>query len=132
MTEPAAPDTPPAASAAAPTAQSPLDIAALQATLRRFAAERDWPRFHTPKNLAMALVVEAAEVVELFQWQTPDQSQGARSDAAHQARIGEEVADVLLYLVQLADQCGVDIGAAVQRKLALNAAKHPVGRPPLA
>jgi NTP pyrophosphatase (non-canonical NTP hydrolase) len=80
-----------------------LDLKALQATLRQFAATRDWQPFHTPKNLAMALMVEAAELAEIFQWMTPEQSQAAGTDAALRERVADEVADVLLYLVQIAD-----------------------------
>lgn len=108
-----------------------MDIPLLQHTLRQFAAERDWQAFHTPKNLAMALMVEAAEVAEIFQWMTPEQSVAAVRDKVEQDRIGEEVADVLLYLVQLADHAGVDLKRAVGRKLTKNAKKHPPKRPGL-
>lgn len=106
-----------------------MDLDALQTRLRAFAAERDWQPFHTPKNLAMALMVEAAELAELFQWLTPEQSEAARQDPALQQRIGEEAADVLLYLLQLADHTGLDLEAAVARKLVRNAAKYPAKRP---
>lgn len=106
-----------------------MDIDALQTRLRAFAAERDWQPFHTPKNLAMALMVEAAELAELFQWLTPEQSQAARQDPALQQRIGEEAADVLLYLLQLADHTGLDLEAAVAAKLLRNAEKYPAPRP---
>ena len=102
-----------------------MDLPLLQARLRRFADERDWPPFHTPKNLAMALVVEAAELLEIFQWMTPEQSAAAGADPAARERIGDEVADVLLYLVQLADRTGIDVEQAVERKLAKNSLKHP-------
>ena len=85
-----------------------MDLKALQETLRAFASERNWEQFHTPKNLAMALMVEAAELMELFQWKTPEESYASKTDKSLQARIGEESADVLLYLLQLADQTGVD------------------------
>ena len=102
-----------------------MDLGALQSRLRQFAADRDWQRFHTPKNLAMALVVEAAELVELFQWLTPDESGRVAQDAALHERVGDELADVLLYLLQLADHTGVDLDAAIERKLRKNALKHP-------
>ncbi len=102
-----------------------MDIAQLQQTLRQFAAERDWEQFHTPKNLAMALMVEAAELAEIFQWMTPEQSRSAHSDAVVHERIGEEIADVLLYLLQIADRSSVDLKRAVGRKLTKNARKHP-------
>ena len=76
-----------------------MDLTQLQATLRAFAAERDWPPFHTPKNLAMALMVEAAELAEIFQWMTPEQSQAVPDNPEVKARVADEVADVLLYLL---------------------------------
>jgi len=78
-----------------------LDLKALQTTLREFAAEREWQPFHTPKNLAMALMVEAAELAEIFQWMTPEQSQAARGDLVLQEQVADEVADALLSLVQI-------------------------------
>ena len=102
-----------------------LDVNALQARLRVFAAERQWQPFHTPKNLAMALMVEAAELTEIFQWMTPEQSLAVRDDPALTEPIADEVADVLLYLLQLADHAGVDLAQAVENKLRKNAVKHP-------
>ena len=102
-----------------------MDLKALQTTLRAFAAERDWERFHTPKNLVMALMVEAAELMEIFQWLTPEQSRQAPADPALQGRIAEEAADVLLYLLQLADHASVDLEQAVADKLVKNTKKHP-------
>src|SRR5450631_3306793 len=102
-----------------------MNLSELQAELRHFAAERDWQPFHTPKNLSTALMVEAAELAEIFQWMTPDGSRLAHQDAGTKDRIGEEVADVLLYLLQVADHSQVDIAQAVKSKLARNAAKHP-------
>jgi len=102
-----------------------LNIADLQQRLREFAAARQWQPYQTPKNLAMALVVEAAELVEIFQWLTPEESQALRNQPQQHQHLGEEIADVLLYLLQIADQCQVDIPAAVERKLVLNAQKHP-------
>ena len=103
-----------------------MDLTQLQATLRAFAAERDSPPFHTPKTLAMALMVEAAELAEIFQWMTPEQSQAVPDNPEVKARVADEVADVLLYLLQLADHTQVDVAAAVQQKLLKNAIKHPV------
>ena len=102
-----------------------MDIKALQATLRTFAAERNWQPLHTPKNLSTALIVEAADLAEIFQWMTPEQSEAAHTDAVLQERIADEVADVLLYLLQLADHTRVDLKRAVGRKLVRNARKHP-------
>lgn len=102
-----------------------MDIQALQQALRTFAAERHWQPFHTPKNLSTALMVEAAELAEIFQWMTPEQSAAASSDANTKERISDEIADVLLYLLQIADHTGVDVEAAVRAKLVKNAVKHP-------
>jgi NTP pyrophosphatase (non-canonical NTP hydrolase) len=102
-----------------------MNLPALQQTLRQFAADRNWQPFHTPKNLSTALLVEAAELAEIFQWMTPEQSVNAAADPATKQHIGEEIADVLLYLLQIADHTGVDMERAVQDKLVKNAAKHP-------
>jgi NTP pyrophosphatase (non-canonical NTP hydrolase) len=102
-----------------------MNLGELQAELRHFAAERDWQPFHTPKNLSTALMVEAAELAEIFQWQTPEESRLAHQDAGAKQRIGEEVADVLLYLLQVADHCQIDVAQAVRDKLAKNAIKYP-------
>src|ERR1700755_807588 len=100
------------------------DLDTLRDRLRAFALARDWGQFHSPKNLACALSVEAAELLEHFQWMTEEQSRAP--DDAQRAEIAHEAADVLLYLIQLADQLGIDLLAAADRKMALNAAKHPV------
>ena len=104
-----------------------MDIPLLQRRLRAFAAERHWQPFLTPKNLAMAMVVEAAELVEIFQWMTPEASQAIADDPLRHQHLGEEIADVMLYLLQIADHSGVDIEAAIERKLAMNALKYPAG-----
>jgi dCTP diphosphatase len=98
-------------------------LKALQAQLRQFVAERDWDQFHTPKNLAMALVAEAGELVEHFQWLTPEQSAQLPDDT--RAEVELEVADVFLFLLRLCDKLGIDPIAAGARKLELNAAKYP-------
>jgi len=98
----------------------------LRDALRRFAAERDWEQFHTPKNLAMALSVEASELLEHFQWLTAEQSQAL--DADTRGRVREEMADVLLYLVRLADRLDVDLVSAARDKMELNARKYPTDK----
>ncbi|MBE2243355.1 MAG: nucleotide pyrophosphohydrolase [Burkholderiaceae bacterium] len=105
-----------------------MNIANLQTTLRHFAAEREWQPFHTPKNLVTALMVEAAELAEVFQWMTPEESREAHLDAGSKQRIGEEIADVLLYLLQVADHTQVDVEQAVKDKLVRNAQKYPAKR----
>ena len=101
-------------------------MAALARQLRRFAAERDWERFHSPKNLAMALAVEAAELLEQFQWLTEAESRAPASD--RRRRIEDELADVLIYLVRLADRLDVDLPAAVASKLEQNRQRYPAER----
>ena len=99
------------------------ELEGLRDKLRNFAAARDWDQFHSPKNLAMALSAEAGELVEIFQWLTEEQSRNL--DAKAHAAAGEEIADVLLYLIRLGDQLGIDPVAAAQRKLIANARKYP-------
>jgi dCTP diphosphatase len=99
-------------------------LGTLQAQLQRFVDERDWDQFHTPKNLAMALVAEAGELVEHFQWLTPEQS--AQLPDHTRAEVELEVADVLLFLLRLCDKLGIDPIAAGARKLGLNAEKYPI------
>lgn len=102
----------------------PPTLAGLRRQQRRFAEARDWPQFHTPKNLAMALSVEAAELLECFQWLTAEQS--AALGGAERHAVEEEIADVLLYLVRLADVLDIDPLRAAERKMAVNARKYPV------
>jgi NTP pyrophosphatase (non-canonical NTP hydrolase) len=102
------------------------DLQELKARVRDFVAERDWDRFHSPKNLAMALSVEASELVELFQWLTEEES--AALEADRRLRVAEELADVLWFLVRLSDRLGIDLLEAAEQKLAANAAKYPVER----
>ncbi len=98
----------------------------LRNQLRAFAAERDWDQFHSPKNLAAALSVEAAELLENFQWLTEAQSQQLTPEALENVRF--EMADVLLYLIRLSDKLGVDLIAAAKAKILLNATKYPVDK----
>lgn len=102
----------------------PDSVAALTADLRAFAAARRWQPFHSPKNLAMALSVEAAELLEHFQWLTEDQSRALPEP--QRAEVAQEVADVLLYLLQLADQLGIDPVQAARTKMVLNAQRFPL------
>jgi len=91
--------------------------------IRRFDAERDWGQFHSPKNLAMALSVEVAELVELFQWM-PERESAQLSDDKR-TKLAEEIGDVMIYLANLADKFGIDPMTAAKRKLKLNEAKYP-------
>ncbi len=102
------------------------DLLSLRDSLREFAAARDWRQYHTPKNLAMALIVEAAELVEQFQWDTPEQSGSLSPEKA--AAVRDEVADVLIYLIEIADVLNIDLAAAASAKIAKNAVKYPAIR----
>ena len=108
-----------------------MDISALQARLRSFAAARDWQSRHTPKNLAMALTVESAGLLEMFQWTTLSESRGVVRDPAYKERVAHGVADVLLCLLQLADQAGVDLPESVEQTLRAKALEHPPKHPDL-
>lgn len=99
------------------------ELVELRDLLRTFAAERDWDQFHTPKNLATALSVESAELLEHFQWLKDDESRNL-PDPTKEA-VAQEMADVLLYLVRLADKLDVDLVEAARRKVAFNASKYP-------
>ena len=101
-------------------------LASLRENLRRFAIERDWDQYHSPKNLAAALCVEAAELLEHFQWRTDDESKSLPSEQLTKVR--EEIADVLLCLVRLADKLNVDLLDAAAKKIAVNARKYPVDK----
>jgi NTP pyrophosphatase (non-canonical NTP hydrolase) len=101
-------------------------LSQLRDALREFAAERDWDKFHSPKNLASALSVEAAELLERFQWLTEDESRSL--PPAELARVRDEMADVLNYLVRLADKLDVNLLDAAREKMKLNAQKYPVDK----
>jgi NTP pyrophosphatase (non-canonical NTP hydrolase) len=103
-----------------------VDIKSVQQQLREFASERDWDQFHSPKNLATALAVEAAELLEPFQWLNEEQSRHLADHPADYARVEEEIADVMIYLLRLADQLNVDLERAVEKKIHKNAKKYPV------
>ena len=103
-----------------------MPFADIAQRLRDFARERDWEQFHSPKNLAISISVEAAELLELFQWSRGKEDWESLDDDKVRARTEEELADILLYLVRFADQAGIDQHAAALRKLARNAEKYPV------
>ena len=106
------------------TAKDPDGLLQLRNALRQFAAERDWDQFHSPKNLASALSVEAAELLERFQWLTEEESGRLPPEKFNEVR--DEMADVLVYLVRLADKLDVDLLDAARDKIVLNAQKYPV------
>ena len=111
---------------AEPAEDRDMTLDELRQRVRRFVVERDWDPFHSPKNLAMALTVEAAELLEIFQWLTEEES--GRLDPERRRRVSDELADVLWFLVRLSDRLDVDLLEAAERKLAANAAKYPADR----
>lgn len=104
-----------------------VDFTALQAALKKFADDRDWQQYHSPKNLAMALTGEVGELVEIFQWLTEEESKSVAQVPETARAVRDELADVLLYLVRLSSVLDVDLNEAVTTKLASNAQKYPAG-----
>lgn len=98
----------------------------LRNLVREFVDRRDWRQFHTPKNLSMSLAIEAAELMEHFQWLTPEQSQALAEDSPRRAEVAEEMADVLAYLLAMANQLNLDLSGALTAKMAKNEQKYPV------
>lgn len=101
-------------------------MAALRAATADFVARRDWQSFHTPKNLSISIAIEAAELMEHFQWLTPEASLAVLEDPAERAEIADELADVIIYCMSMSNACGVDISDAVFAKLARNEGRFPV------
>ncbi|AOB32398.1 nucleotide pyrophosphohydrolase [Bordetella sp. H567] len=106
--------------------KSLIDVDGAAQALRQFAEERDWQQFHSPKNLVMALSGEVGELTEIFQWMSEADSHTAATAPKTARAVRDELADVALYLIRLADVLGVDLNAAVASKLASNAAKYPI------
>lgn len=103
-----------------------MNIVEIQKRLADFARVRNWDRFHSPKNLSMALAAEAAELLEIFQWLSEEQSLQVVTSEKDMALVREEIADVFIYLARLADKLGVDLEKAVIDKIAVNERKYPV------
>jgi len=102
-------------------------IQTLRQVMQDFVAERNWSRFHTPKNLAGSVSIEASELLELFQWQTTEEAtERAKNDEEFRSKIGDEMADVLLYLLSLANALDIDVTDATIKKVAKNKIKYPV------
>ncbi|MCD9521859.1 nucleotide pyrophosphohydrolase [Photobacterium carnosum] len=102
------------------------EIKQLQQALAEFAHQRNWDQFHTPKNLTMALSGEVGELLEIFQWLTPEQSQQLSPEKKQHA--SEEIADVMMYLLRLADKCDINVMQACQEKIQQNAVKYPISK----
>eukprot|EP00941_MAST-03F_sp_MAST-3F-sp1_P005309 g5309.t1 len=109
---------------------SDLSLEDLRSKLSTFANERDWNQFHSPRNVLLAMVGEVGELSELFQWRGDDGCKPGLPDWSEKEKthLGEELSDVLLYLLRLSDRCGIDLGKAVLRKLQKNAEKYPAER----
>ena len=105
-----------------------IDNKKLATILRSFAAERDWDQFHTPKNLAISISLEAAELLELFQWSRGQRGWDEVTDPSIRAKVEEELADILLYVIRFADKAEIDLEAIAARKIASNAQKYPPER----
>ena len=102
-----------------------MDIAALQIKLREFSNERNWEKYHSPKNLSMALSVEASELLEIFQWLTLEESQDKNNISFRKKDVQDELADILTYLLMLADVLEINLETAIQQKISENAKKYP-------
>lgn len=100
-------------------------VAQLRQIVEAFVSERDWHQFHTPKNLTMAMAIETAELMEHFQWLTPEQSRALADEPEKLREVGEEVADVLCYLLAMANELGLDLSTAVRDKMVKNIRKYP-------
>lgn len=101
-------------------------VAELRERVLAFVRERDWEQFHAPKNLSMALAAETGELMEHFLWMSPEQSRTVLGEPEKRRKIEEEIADVVIYALEFANMTGIDVAAAIERKLALNAKKYPV------
>lgn len=100
----------------------------LRIAVHDFVERRDWYQFHTPKNLAMSVAIEAAEIMEHFQWLTPDESAAAMTDPDIRYAVGDELADVVIYCLSFANSTGIDIASAVMAKLERNELRFPAER----
>lgn len=105
---------------------SSTTLAEIKTRVLAFARERDWEQFHAPKNLSMALAAEAGELMEHFLWATPEASRTVAADPGKRRKIEEELADVVIYALEFANMTGIDVAAAIETKMAANAAKYPV------
>jgi NTP pyrophosphatase (non-canonical NTP hydrolase) len=105
---------------------STTTVAELKQLVADFVARRDWRQFHAPKNLSMSLAIEAAELMEHFQWISPDQSRRVPDNPDRLAAVGDELADVLCYALAMTNELGLDLSTAIRRKIAKNEQKYPI------
>lgn len=110
------------------TTDDEMTVAALRTAVRSFVAARDWEQYHTPKNLAMSIAIEAAEIMEHFQWHAPAEVAARMQDAAERDAVADELADVIIYCLSFANSLDLDVSAAVMKKLARNETRFPVER----
>ena len=103
---------------------SPIDTASVARDLREFSHERDWDRFHTPKNLSMAVAAEAGELLEVFQWLDPEES-SLYGDSELRGHVAEELADILIYAIRMADILDIDLAVAIDQKIQSNRRRYP-------
>lgn len=101
-------------------------VGTLKAAVHNFVAARDWYQYHTPKNLAMCIAIEAAEIMEHFQWQSLEESTALMTDEKGRSEVADELADVLIYCLSFANSSGIDITTAIEKKLARNEVRFPV------
>ena len=113
------------ADSALPATDATTTVAELRKIVADFVAERDWSQFHSPKNVSMALAIEAAELMEHFQWLTTDASRKLVNDPEQLAAVGEEIADVVGYSFALANELGIDLSSTIRAKMVKNAIKYP-------
>lgn len=104
-----------------------IDISDFQKKFREFVIERNWERYHNPKNLAMALTVEAAELLEIFQWLSAEEAENVKDDPLIKEKISHELADIMIYLIRLADKSDINLQKAITEKMQLNKEKYPTG-----
>jgi NTP pyrophosphatase (non-canonical NTP hydrolase) len=104
--------------------QSLLDLAATSRAFRELAERKGWQAYHTPKNLAAAVAVEAAELLEIFQWLSDEQAQALQHNLPAKTRVANEAADVVMYVIELCQRLDIDLAAAVAQKIEKNSAKH--------
>lgn len=109
-----------------PNSDAATTVAELRKLIADFVAERDWSQFHSPKNVSMALAIEAAELMEHFQWLTTDASRQIADDPTKLAEVAEEIADVVGYSIALANELGIDLASTIRAKMVKNAQKYPV------
>ncbi len=103
-----------------------VTVGALRTAVHEFVADRDWYQYHSPKNLAMSIAIEAAEIMEHFQWLTPEDATARMQDAEQRAVVADELADVLIYCLSFANSSGIDLSQSILKKLARNQMRFPV------